>query len=214
MLLVLCVFFGWRYGWKKYIFDYLYEQLHVLDYEKYCASNPKFNRELMDMFVFLTGNTNDTNDALLKRYINIENSIWGEQTENSCNNDLNIGDVNSSSCYFLKNYIPVLKDIIDEKYENALTKLGMLASELAYYDVPRRFYTVIVRIKMGTDIEELKNDISFIMNRGSETRYSNYIKSICDSKKYTSDYSEEVMRKYLNPFLLFVAWNVLLNICI
>ncbi|MBO4457571.1 MAG: hypothetical protein J5802_07620 [Butyrivibrio sp.] len=219
LLLLACVYTGYFYGWKKYTYDRLYEQLRVLGYEKLCASASKPIKGQLDRIVFLTGNIGNTNDDLLKEYIELDDSLWckdfGKNANNPDRKKLNAIDQGYGSCDFLENYIPVLNDMVDEKYNDALSKLGALSSDVPFYDVPRRFYTIAARLKMGADIDEFRNDISFIVNKAGETRYSKYIDCFCNSADYMVEQGEEgILRGYMYPFFFYFLWILLVNICI
>ena len=206
------------YGWNRFIGDYVYDKCHLVEYVDLLNSKKRTNKnakKVLRDLSFITADNTTVTDSTIDRFIQIEKAILSGDNTEAIDEQI-IMDLKQADGSFIPHYTEVLELIMQRNYQHALNKLDSLRNKTNMEDIPRQFYTAYVLDKIGGCNDEIASCISFLSNRGKESRYSEYAKMYLNTGNTVEDKSDtkeltEIPRVWI-LFIIYVIWMVLLYI--
>ena len=205
------------YGWNRFIGDYVGDKCHLKEYENLLYSKKvktKSAKNVLRELSFFTGRNAHDSDPVIETFIQVEKAVLSGNKETI--SEQTLLDLKQTGGTIISEYACIIELIMKGYYQDALNKLDRLRNKTNMIDIPRQFYTAYILDKIGVCEDEIKSCISFLINRGQDTRYLEYAKQYINKRNIVENDSEskdllEIPRFWI-VFVINTIWIVLLNL--
>ena len=207
------------YGWNRFIGDYVGDKCHLIELENlflYKKRKNKSAKKALRDISFFTGRNTHATDQAIESFMQVEKAfLSGNKETISYQTLLNLKQAGGK---YVSEYACIIELIMQGFYQDALNKLDSLRNKSNMVDIPRQFYTAYVLDKIGGCEDEIKSCISFLLNRGRDTRYSEYVRQYISARNIVEDEADskellEIPRLWI-VFAFYTIWIVLLYLLV
>lgn len=207
-------------GWRRFIGDYVYDRCHLKEYENFLYPKKiknKTTKKVLRDLSFMTGNNTLATDQAIENFMQVEKEVLSESNTEAISEQVLLALKHTDGNY-IPYYTGVIELIMQGNYQDALKKLDCLNNQTNMADIPRQFYTAYILDKIGGSEDEIKSCISFLLNRGGDTRYSEYVKQYINARNIVEDEADskdllEIPRLWI-VFAFYAIWIVLLYLLV